>query len=156
LILLGACGKDDGINYCKNHDKVHADHADTIANLIINVSAAGDLEGSLSIPEAALGDSTAEEVESILSSAGNSFTLQTEHPCTVAVTTIATSAGGVNASYTASCGADNKLGKINASLFDSFDQLDEVVTSMTTAVTSKRFAISRQCDSPIFKLDRIN
>jgi hypothetical protein len=49
---------------------------------------------------------------------------------------------------------DDRLRQIDVSIFDQFPDLDEVEVSMSTHVTQKRFAISRQCDRPIFRLDR--
>jgi hypothetical protein len=37
-------------------------------------------------------------------------------------------------------------------LFDIISELEEVEAHFTTPVTQKRFAISRQCDSAIFRL----
>ncbi len=62
-------------------------------------------------------------------------------------------AEGREVNFEASCGLDNKIGQINVVLFDQLEALEEVVVSVTTPATSKRFGISRQCDGPIFRLD---
>jgi len=49
---------------------------------------------------------------------------------------------------------DDRLRQIDVSVFDQFPGLDEIEVSMSTHVTQKRFAISRQCERPIFRLDR--
>ncbi len=48
---------------------------------------------------------------------------------------------------------DDRLRQIDVSLFDQYPGLDEIEVSMSTHVTQKRFAISRQCERPIFRLD---
>jgi len=48
---------------------------------------------------------------------------------------------------------NDRLRQIDISLFDQYPDLDEVEVSMSTHVTQKRFAISRQCEKPIFRLD---
>lgn len=151
--MVSACGNDGGVDYCQNHDKVHASHLDSIATLAINVSDTGDIEGSLSIPNEAFGGATEADFESLLGDAKNIFALQSERPCDVSIASVVSSADGLDATFGASCGADNKLGKIDVSLFDSVNDLEEVLTTITTSATSKHFEISRQCDSPIFRLD---
>ena len=152
-ILIGACSKDDGVDYCKNHGVFHADHLDTVANLIIEILDDGGVMGSLSIPNVASGDAAESELMELLRESRNLFTLQSESPCAVSVPRVAANAESLEATFAANCGADNKLGKIDVSLFDHLSELEEVVTSVTTSATSKQFAISRQCDSPIFRLD---
>lgn len=151
--LVGACAEDNGVDYCKNHGAFHADHLDTVATLAIGVTDAGDLKGRLSIPQAAFGEATESDIESLLSDAETTFALQSEQPCEVSVVRVVANVDGLEATFAASCGADNKIGKIDVSLFDTLSHLEEVVTSITTSATSKRFEISRQCDSPIFRLD---
>ena len=152
-VSFSGCSKDDGVDYCKNHGVFHSDHLDTIATLAIRISDAGDLEGSLSIPQVAFGEETEPNLTSLLGDANNIFALETERPCAVSVTSIAVDGDSVEAQFAASCGADNKLRRVNVSLFENVGNLEEVVTSVTTSATSKRFAISRQCDRPIFRLD---
>ena len=48
---------------------------------------------------------------------------------------------------------DDRLRQIDVSIFEQFPDLDEIEVSMSTPVTQKRFAISRQCERPIFRLD---
>jgi hypothetical protein len=152
-ISFSACSKDDGVDYCKNHGRFHADHLDAVAVLEIEISDAGDLEGSLSIPQVAFGEETDSNLTSLLGDAKNIFALETERPCAVSVTSIVVDDDGLEAQFAASCGADNRLRRVNVSLFESLGNLEEVVTSVTTSATSKNFGISRQCDRPIFRLD---
>lgn len=152
-IAIVACTKDEGVDYCRNHGAFHAAHLSSIATLVLEVSDTGDLKGSLSIPRSTFGGVAESDLTALFGDAEKSFTLQSEHPCVVAVTDISMSAAGLEARFAASCGADNKLGKINVLLFGHLKQLEEVVASVTTSATSKRFGISRQCDSPIFRID---
>lgn len=152
-VVVSACSKDVGVDFCQNHGAFHSDHLDSIARLSIEVSDTGHLEGGLSIPKTSFGEMRESDLIALLGVAENTFALQTERPCAVSVTYSAANAVGLEVEYSASCGADNKFGKINVSLFEHLKQLEEVETSVTTPATSKRFAISRQCDSPIFRLD---
>jgi len=150
---LGACGKDDGADYCKNHYAYHTNHQDSLARLTIKLSEAGDLEGKLSIPDIVLRALTDADFLQILGDARNTFALQTDTPCEVKVERISPTAEGREVNFEASCGPDNKIGQIDIALFDHLAALEEVVVTVTTPATSKRFAISRQCDGPIFRLD---
>jgi hypothetical protein len=142
---LNACGQDNGVDYCKNHYAYHSDHLDSLATLTIKLSDVGALDGKLSIPIT--------DVEAILADPNKTFSLQTEVPCEVTVEGISPTSEGVDVEFVANCGPDNKIGQIDVALFDHVAALEEVVVSITTSATNKRFGISRQCDSPIFRLD---
>jgi len=150
---LGACGKDDGVDYCKNHYQYHGDHQNSLARLTVELSAAGVLYGELLIPDVVIREMVDTDVSVILGDAGNTFALQTDTPCEVTVESISATADGIASIFEANCGADNKIGQIDIALFDHLEALEEVVVSVTTPATSKRFAISRQCNGPIFRLD---
>ncbi len=150
---LGACGEDNGVDYCKNHYAHHPDHLDSLATLTIKLSDAGALDGRLSIPDAVVAGNADSDVSLILGDPNNSFSLRTASPCEVAVESISPTSDGIDVDFVADCGPDNKIGQIDVALFDHITALEEVVVSITTSATSKRFGISRQCDSPIFRLD---
>jgi hypothetical protein len=61
--------------------------------------------------------------------------------------------GTISASFESRCGAGNKIGQVDVLIFDSSPELEEVEVLVTTPATSKHFAISRQCDAAIFRLD---
>lgn len=153
LLSVGACSKGGGVDYCKNHNSFHADHLDALAKLTINLSDGGELEGSVSMPLAVFANMAESEVDDLFNDAENLFTLQAERSCTVSVVGLDRGATNIGARFKASCGGDNKLGRVAVSMFEHFRNLEEVETLVTTSATSKRFAISRQCDSPIFRLD---
>jgi len=46
-----------------------------------------------------------------------------------------------------------RLRQIDVSILDQIPELEEIEVSMSTTATRKRFAINRQCESPIFRLD---
>lgn len=151
-LSLGACSSSDAGDYCKHHFEVHADHLESIASLNLFVSG-GDLSGELSIPGAALTGLAANEVDALFADAGNIFTVQSESECAVAVTASDRVSDAIGAHFEAHCGSDNKLGTIDITLFDHLAELDELEASVTTSATAKHFAISRQCDAPIFRLE---
>ena len=150
---LLACNKSEEVDYCDNHYEFHADHLDTSATLTIEISESGDLYGSLTIPDTNFDDETEASIRILLGDSDKIFTLQTETPCAVSVTGVSSSGEGLEMKMTASCGPDNKLGQISVALFEHMPTLEEVVVSVTTPATTKRFGINRQCDGPIFRLD---
>ena len=89
----------------------------------------------------------------VLQDASNVYALQTAAKCTTAEVTLQTSQDSIIAAYSSSCGADNKLGQIDVLLFESLTELAEVDVSVITPATQKHFAINRQCDSAIFRLE---
>lgn len=152
VISLGACSDSDSGDYCKHHFEVHAEHRESIASLDLLVSG-GDLSGEVSIPGAALAGLAANDIDALFGDAGNFFAVQSESDCEVTVTASNSVSDTMSAEFEAHCGADNKLGKIDITLFEHLAELDELEASVTTSATAKHFAISRQCDAPIFRLE---
>jgi hypothetical protein len=142
---VSGCGQDNGTDFCMNHYAYHSDHLDSVASLTIKLSDVGVLDGKLSIPN--FDDS------GMLGDPNKAFSLQTEVPCELEVASISAAGEGIDVTYLANCGPDNQVGQIDVMLFDHIAALEEVVVSITTSATSKRFGISRQCDGPIFRLD---
>ena len=85
----------------------------------------------------------------------NVYSLQTEKDCREPEVSVAISGEHVSAAYQSYCGPDNKVGQLDIALFDALPRLDEIEVTVTTPVAQKRFAISRQCESAIFRLARI-
>lgn len=48
---------------------------------------------------------------------------------------------------------EGRLRQIDVSILDQFPNLEEIEVTMSTTATQKRFAISRRCANPIFRLD---
>jgi len=152
-LSLGACGEDNGVDYCDNHYEFHSEHLDTLASLTVTLSDVGDLYGKLSMPDVAFRGIADADITMILGDARNTFSLQSEVPCELLVESISPTMEGLEANFEAKCGPGNKIGQIDVALFDHMSALEEIVVSVTTPATSKRFGISRQCDGPIFRLD---
>ncbi len=152
-ITFAACTKNAEVDYCDNHYEFHADHLEASATLTIVISESGDLDGSLTVPDTNFGDETEANTRLLLDDPDKIFALQTEMSCAVSVTGLSSSGEGLETKLAASCGPDNRLRQINVALFEHMPALEEVVVSVTTPATTKRFGISRQCDGPIFRLD---
>lgn len=151
--MLAACSEGAGGDFCRNHSEFHADHLDTVADLGIVISATGVIDGRLSIPRSVVDGMDESDVRTLLGSAGKTLVLQPDTSCVFAMARVDASEDGFDATYTANCDANYRLRRIDVKLFDYLERLEEVVTSVTTPATAKRFAISRECDSPIFRLD---
>lgn len=89
----------------------------------------------------------------LLQDASNVYALQTAAECTAAEVAVRTLQDSIVATYSSECGADNKLGQIDVLLFESLPELNEVEVSVITPATRKQFAINRQCESAIFRLE---
>tara|TARA_R110002096_G_scaffold6206_10_gene28602 strand:+ start:13405 stop:13911 length:507 start_codon:yes stop_codon:yes gene_type:complete len=153
VVSLGGCSGDDGGDYCKHHSEVHADHIESVASLNLMASGDGELSGEMTIPRAALTALEASDIDALLADAGNFFTVQSDSECLISVAASNALSDPIAAMFEAHCGADNKLGRIDITLFDRLADLDELEASVTTTATAKHFAISRQCDAPIFRLE---
>lgn len=159
---LSACTKDEATDFCKNHYRFHDEHLGTVAALRLELTDQGLLTGELTLPlvilESKPNDSTPAtttpaQLEARVSDAANVFDLQTEVACPASAARIERTEAAVTVHYQSECGSGNKIGQIDIPLFDHLRELDEVVVNITTPATAKRFAISRQCSSAIFRLD---
>lgn len=140
---ITACVQDNGSDYCRNHYLVHADHADSIGQLAMNLTADGRLTKELRLPNAFV------DVEL----ANDAFGLQADSDCASENAIVRRTAAGLVATFESECGEGNRLRQLDVSVFDLLPDLEEIEVAVSTPVTQKRFAISRQCDSPIFRLD---
>ena len=154
--FLVACTEDDGTDYCKNHYLFHADHMDSIGSLEAELSAKGLLAVGLNLPYAALArDEAGQNRDSLLESIlqpGNVFSITSDHDCGPMTATGGAGTTGFEVEYESDCGAGNRIEQVNVLLFDLLRDLDEVKVSVTTPAAAKHFAISRQCDAAIFRL----
>ena len=159
LMSLGACSKGERSDYCKNHYLFHADHQDTLGRLEMTINADGLMQSSLSIPAAIFSggkNPTGERMDRLalmLQQEQVLYDLQTERDCESTVVSIDQGPEGLDARYQSHCGSDNRLRQVDVALLDVVAELEEIEVTITTAATSKRFAISRQCPSAIFRLD---
>lgn len=153
VLVLGACTSDDGVDYCKNHYVFHPDHASSVARLSIEVSANGNVSGELRLQPSTASDLGDDDLRRLLQSPGRVFLLQSAEACEMNAGSIGEQDGDILVKYAAHCGEGNKLGQVDVALFDHLPGLDEIVVRVRTPAAAKRFAISRQCDHPIFRLD---
>jgi hypothetical protein len=152
-LLTAACIQDDASDYCDNHYRFHDDHLETTAFLTINMADTGVIESEAAIPASIFGDNIVDRL-SFLRQAKNVYTLDTERECQTQDAVVRNQGDRIIAHYESRCGSDNKLGQLEINIFDAMPELEEIEVIVTTSATSKRFAINRQCDSAIFRLDR--
>jgi hypothetical protein len=161
LLLIAACTKDDATDFCMNHYRFHADHLNSVGELVIGLTADGRLQTELSLPFASFSDLQAEPVEAfagieeLLSEPGRVYRLDTERDCS-ATTVVGVQRDGVslNARYESSCGDDNKVGQLDIALFDEVPQLAELEVRIATPAVGKHFVINRQCSAAIFRFEQ--
>jgi len=140
---ITACVQDNGSDFCRDHHLVHAGHADSIGYLAVDSTADGRLTKELRLPNDIV------DVELT----NDAFGLQADSDCSSADAIVRRTATGLVATFESDCGEDNRLRQLDVSVFDLLPDLEEMEVLVSTPVTQKRFAISRQCDSPIFRLD---
>lgn len=153
-VVIAACGEQSSGDHCDNHYELHANHLDSVATLSVELSESGTLESRLLIPSSVFGDLARADIEILLANTENTFTVQSTTACSSPNTSLNWTNDVLEVRSASDCGADNRVEKINIALFDHVAGLEEIVASVTTAATAKRFAISRKCDAPIFRLDR--
>lgn len=149
-VALAACSPEVAPEFCRDHAQFHAEHADTNGILSVTMTADGRIESEVRIPVAARGEAL---ILNVLQDVDRVFALQTAADCTAAESTLHSSDGVIVAAYASECGAENKIGQIDVLLFDSLPDLNEVEVSVVTPATQKHFAINRQCESAIFRLE---
>lgn len=158
-VALAACTDDEAMDYCKNHYRFHPEHKAGLSTLKVELAADGRLHSELMIPFALFGENGAaarDRLETIgrkLQAEGQFYSLQSERPCGPFTVTQDFTGGALRLASTAQCGADNKVEQVDVALFDTLPELDEIEVLVTTPATAKRFAISRQCDHALFRLD---
>lgn len=144
-LVLAACTPDSEDDYCNHHYLYHADHQDQVGTFTANLDAGGQLLVTVELP----GQSLASQ---LLQNPGNVYQVSSETACSSAEVAIESIENGTRASYQSDCGSDNRVEQINVGLFDNLASLEEVEVVITTPAAQKHFAISRQCDAAIFRL----
>ena len=156
--LVGGCAEQDANDYCENHYLFHDSHADKTAKLDIAYSEDGLFTVTFSLPhsifvgEGESSGATIDEIAGILNDSENVFTVQADATCAETDVSVMSDAGLFSARYELNCGAGSKVGQLDILLFASVAALDEVEAVVKTPAASKQFAISRQCESAIFRL----
>ena len=146
---ISACTQDDEADYCRDHNLIHSEHLDSLGKLSIVMADDGLLSSELTLPESLSVDGLDERLQD----PGSVYTLQTARDCAVATSDVRRQDNKLVAAYESQCGLDNKIGQLDVVLFDTLAALEELEVHVVTPVTQKRFAISRQCESAIFRLD---
>ena len=155
-MLLHACTENNAGGFCQNHYLFHQDHGDTIGLLTINLPEDGRVASDLKLPVYIFeGANRLGELNDYLQQSDNIYSLNTAQQCDAASSTVSIQGRTINASFESRCGDGNKIGQVDVLLFDSLPELEEVEVLITTPATSKRFAISRQCSTAIFRLDQL-
>jgi len=162
-LLLMACTKDEATDYCKNHYRFHSQHIGKVARLRIELDVDGILSSELELPLAAIGSNSPDLASEttglmgLLEDPGKVYSIQSLGSCetpTVNFGNKSSPAGNsLLAEYRSQCGNGNQVKQVDINLFEELPWLDEIETNVFTPATTKRFAISRQCDSAIFRLD---
>ncbi len=156
--LIGGCAEKDSSDYCDNHYLFHESHADKIGKLDIVYSEDGLFTAAFSLPHSIFGGegessgAAIAEAVGILQDSENAFSVQAEATCTETEVTVTSYAGLLSARYELNCGTGSKIGQLDILLFESLAAVDEVETVVKTPAARKQFAISRQCESAIFRL----
>ena len=146
---LAACAPERAPEFCRNHALFHDEHLDSLASLNVTMTEEGIIRSELSIPRSVM----AGVPSVLLEESRNVYLLQTENECAKPSVILNETDNSVTASYESNCGADNKIGQLDILLFETLPSLNEVEVTVTTPVTQKHFAINRQCDRAIFRLD---
>ena len=156
--LVGGCAEQDANDYCENHYLFHESHADKTARLDIAYSEDGLVTATFSMPHSIFSEeglssgATMDEVAGILNDSEKVIAVQADATCAESDVSVRSNAGLLSARYELDCGAGTKVGQLDILLFESVAALDEVQAVVKTPAASKQFAISRQCESAIFRL----
>jgi hypothetical protein len=156
---LSACSREEGMDYCKNHYQVHAEHADSIGRLHGTMDGEGLLTMRLSLPASVLAAEPNTSVSPValgqlLQRPEQVYSLEAAQPCAAVTVRVNQVDKGLELEYQSQCGAGNRVKQVNIELFTLLDGLEEVEVQMDTAATSKHFAISRLCEQAIFRLKK--
>ena len=146
---FAACTTEDGVDYCKEHYLYHSEHLDSLGTLSISMTDDGRLTSELTLPASF----SAEGLDEQLQNVGSVYSLQTVRDCAAATSSFGRQNNELIATYESQCGLDNKIGQLDVLLFDTLASLEELEVDVVTPVTQKHFAINRQCESAIFRLD---
>lgn len=149
-LILGACSKDEGPDFCRDHAQFHAEHAASNAFLSVEMTADGTVASEVQLPKAIFGDDL---TSTVLLDVSKVYALQTAGECSMGEYSTRVSETMIIGEYISSCGADNKLDQVDVLLFGSLPKLDEIEVSVVTPATQKQFVINRQCESAIFRVE---
>ena len=147
-LAMAGCAQDDAPDFCDDRAQYGAEYAGNSAKLSVVMSEDGRVETDLRFPIEVFDATT---TQSILQDVNNIYSLQTDSACAATIVTVSSNDESILANYVTECGADNKLGQFDVSLFDSISALDEVEVKVVAPATQKHFLIHRQCAAAIFR-----
>ena len=150
-VLAIACSNDNSNDFCRDHRLYHANHVDGIGSLNIEMLESGRVLTDLVIPDSHSG--SVDSLNELLSTPSNIYTVQSDAGCSRSDVSIGRESNTVVARFESDCGADNKIGQIDVTLFDRLPTIDEIAVRVITPATSKRFLINRQCEAAIFRFE---
>lgn len=159
-LLMAACSKEERDDYCKNHYLFHTDHTDTLGHFLVNLDDGGLMTSKLTIPatifreDSFTADQKLDQLALMLQQNQAAYSLETETVCETGTSNVELTPVGLSALFESSCGESNRLKQVNVTLLDLIPELEEIEVEVTTQATFKRFAISRQCESAIFRLEQ--
>ena len=163
LVLVGlamtACAEEGGTDYCMNHYRFHDDHRGSIGVLVINLSVEGQLSSDLTLPVSkfdggdGIDSDRVDAVIRVLQQPQNVYSLKTAQECQRAMVNLSQNIKTIESRYKSDCGAENQVKQMEITLFDVIPEIEEIEATITTPATSKRFAINRQCERAIFRLE---
>ena len=146
---LAACAPEQAPEFCRNHALFHDQHLDTLASLDVEMTEEGIILSELLVPSSVMTGLPS----ALLLESNKVYFLQTENECAMPTVVLNEADNSVTVSYESDCGAGNSVGQLDVLLFETLPSLNEIEVTITTPVTKKHFAINRQCDSAIFRLE---
>ena len=152
MVVLSACTQQESEDFCDNHYLFHEAHLDSIGSLELTHSSAGTVQSEFSVPTSIIDAQTIDRLSEILDEPDRVFSFRTGIACRMTGSNVTSDADLIVATYEMDCGAGTRIEQVDVLLFDVIEELDEIEVHVTTPATQKRFAINRQCDSPIFRL----
>ena len=144
-LAAAACAPGSEDDYCDHHYLFHPEHQDQVGRFSANLDAAGQLLVTFELPEQVASNP-------LLQDPGNVYQVSSETACSNAEVAVEQTETSTRATYRSDCGSDNRVEQIDVGVFDSLASLEEVEVVITTPAAQKHFAISRQCDTAIFRL----
>ena len=151
--LVMACTQGEGNGYCDNHHLIHDSHAATTGSLTIIVGRENVLEGTVSLPAGTIADEGQQSLISRLEEPGRIMTVSDGGRCEGPSLSELEAVGSQSVAFNLSCDSMVPMRQIDVTLLATIPEIDEFVVSVQTTATSKHFAISRQCPSPLFRVN---
>ena len=151
-----ACTDNKADDYCRDHHIYHEEHRAETGTLDVQVNEDGQLTAELMQPSLVFesGDGRLATFIGALETADNVYSAGATGQCSHTSASVTERDGTIFASYKSQCNTDDTLKKVDVSIFDLADEIDEIVVTVVTPATSKHFAISRQCSAAIFRLEK--